>query len=119
MVPPPRRVPGVDTGWVDVVLVRHGETEWSASGRHTSFTDVALTARGERQADELAARLVGRRFDVVLTSPRRRARDTCARAGLVERAEVCEDLAEWNYGTYEGLTTARSEERRVGKECRL
>jgi probable phosphoglycerate mutase len=90
---------------VQVVLVRHGETEWSASGRHTSFTDVALTSRGREQAHALAARLAGTKFALVLTSPRQRARDTCALAGLGAQAEVTDDLAEWDYGDYEGRTT--------------
>ena len=90
---------------VEIVLVRHGETEWSSSGRHTSYTDVALTERGCEQAHELASRLAGIKFSLVLTSPRRRARTTCALAGLGARAEVTDDLAEWDYGEYEGRTT--------------
>jgi probable phosphoglycerate mutase len=90
---------------VTIVLVRHGETEWSSSGRHTSFTDVSLTSRGHAQAHELAARLHGIHFALVLTSPRQRARETCALAGLSEEAEVTDDLAEWNYGDYEGRTS--------------
>jgi broad specificity phosphatase PhoE len=93
------------TADVTVVQVRHGETEWSLAGRHTSFTDVALTAHGRDQARPLAARLAGIDFTLVLTSPRRRARETCELAGLAARAEVTDDLAEWNYGDYEGLTT--------------
>jgi probable phosphoglycerate mutase len=89
----------------DIVLVRHGETEWSTSGRHTSYTDVALTERGREQAAALAPRLLGRQFTIVLTSPRQRAIDTCAYAGLGDRAEVTDDLAEWDYGEYEGRTT--------------
>ncbi|HEX5587838.1 MAG TPA: histidine phosphatase family protein [Acidimicrobiia bacterium] len=90
----------------EVVLVRHGETEWSASGRHTSFTDVALTDAGRAQAASLRARLATRNFALVLTSPRRRACDTCSLAGFLDHAEVTDDLAEWNYGEYEGRTTA-------------
>jgi probable phosphoglycerate mutase len=90
----------------EVVLVRHGETEWSASGRHTSFTDVALTETGRAQAAALRARLATRDFALVLTSPRRRACDTCSLAGLLDHAEVTDDLAEWDYGEYEGRTTA-------------
>jgi broad specificity phosphatase PhoE len=92
-------------GEAEIVLVRHGETEWSSSGRHTSYTDVALTERGREQAAALAPRLLGRRFSLVLTSPRQRAVDTCAFAGFGALAEVTEDLAEWNYGEYEGRTT--------------
>lgn len=85
-------------------LVRHGETEWSRDGRHTSTTDLPLTSDGERVARELAPRLSGESFDLVLTSPRLRARTTASLAGFPE-AEVDEDLVEWDYGSYEGLTT--------------
>ncbi len=88
----------------DVWVVRHGETEWSASGRHTSTTDVPLTAAGEASATELAPRLAAESFDLVLTSPRSRARRTAELAGFPD-AEVDEDLVEWDYGTYEGVTT--------------
>jgi broad specificity phosphatase PhoE len=90
---------------VAVVLVRHGETEWSSSGRHTSYSDVALTAHGCEQAHGLATRLRGVDFSLVLTSPRQRARATCEFAGLEPRAEITDDLSEWNYGEYEGRTT--------------
>jgi probable phosphoglycerate mutase len=88
-----------------VVLVRHGETAWSASGQHTSVTDIDLTGRGAEQAAELGARLTGYRFGVVLSSPRLRARRTAELAGLTVSA-IDEDLTEWDYGRYEGLTTA-------------
>ncbi|WP_261566171.1 histidine phosphatase family protein [Frankia gtarii] len=93
-----------------VVLLRHGETEWSRLGRHTGSTDVDLTAEGERQAAGQAARLSTWSFGLVVTSPRMRARRTADLAGLVatpERGrEVWDDLAEWDYGRYEGITTA-------------
>jgi probable phosphoglycerate mutase len=85
--------------------VRHGETEWARDGRHTSTTDVPLTAIGEAQARALHARLAAIPFALVLTSPRIRARDTASLAGFPE-ALVDETLAEWAYGDYEGLTTA-------------
>lgn len=88
----------------DIVLVRHGQTEWSANGRHTSTTDLDLTAEGERQARALEAALAGRRFAAVVCSPRRRAMVTARLAGLVV-TEVDDDLVEWDYGDYEGLTT--------------
>jgi len=87
-----------------ILLVRHGETEWSATGRHTSTTDVPLTAAGEQAARAVAQRLAGTAFDLVLTSPRERARHTAALAGFPD-AEVDDDLSEWAYGDYEGVTT--------------
>jgi probable phosphoglycerate mutase len=86
-----------------IILVRHGETEWSATGRHTGRTDVALTATGRHEAGRLGAVLRDRSPVLVLTSPRSRARDTAALAGL--DAVVDDDLAEWDYGDYEGRTT--------------
>ncbi|MER6591937.1 histidine phosphatase family protein [Micromonospora purpureochromogenes] len=88
----------------EILLVRHGETTWSATRRHTSYTDLALTPDGERQARALGAVLVGRRFARVLSSPRQRARATAQLAGLTVD-EVDDDLTEWNYGEYEGRTT--------------
>ena len=88
-----------------VWLVRHGETEWSRARRHTGRTDLPLTSEGERQARALAAPLSRHPFALVLTSPLRRARDTCRLAGF-ELAPIREDLAEWDYGAYEGRTTA-------------
>jgi broad specificity phosphatase PhoE len=90
---------------VAVVLVRHGETEWSATGRHTSRTDLPLTEEGRRRASGLRAPLKQWSFALVLCSPLRRARETCELAGLGGRAEICDDLHEWEYGEYEGLTT--------------
>jgi broad specificity phosphatase PhoE len=97
-----------------LVLVRHGETEWSATGRHTSVTDVPLTDRGREAAARLRSRLAGFEFALVLASPRARAGETAALAGLGERAEVDEDLAEFAYGEYEGRTTADIREERPG-----
>jgi probable phosphoglycerate mutase len=87
----------------DVVLIRHGETQWSAAHRHTSHTDLDLTRDGERQARQLADRLAGREFAAVFVSPRLRARRTAELAGLAV-TEVVDDLAEWDYGEYEGRT---------------
>jgi probable phosphoglycerate mutase len=98
----------------DAVLVRHGETEWSRSGRHTGVTDVGLTETGARQAVLTGKWLAGRTFALVLTSPRRRARQTCELAGLGRLAVTDEDLAEWDYGEYEGLTSAEIEVRNPG-----
>ena len=89
----------------DIVLVRHGETEWSATGRHTSTTDLPLTAAGEDQARALAPALGRRRFAAVLCSPRKRAQHTAALAGLTV-TDTDDDLVEWDYGDYEGRTTA-------------
>jgi broad specificity phosphatase PhoE len=88
-----------------VVLIRHGQTEWSANGRHTSRTDLPLTAEGERQARDLGKTLAGWSFVAVFSSPKRRARRTAELAGLTVTA-VDEDLVEWDYGAYEGVTTA-------------
>ena len=88
-----------------IFLVRHGETEWSAAGKHTSRTDLPLTEDGRRRASLLADALADRTFSLVLSSPLRRARETCELAGLGDAAELCDDLREWDYGEYEGLTT--------------
>jgi probable phosphoglycerate mutase len=85
-------------------LVRHGETEWSRNGKHTSTTELPLTEEGVRVAGTLRDRLEGVRFDLVLTSPRQRARRTAELAGFPD-AVVDDDLAEWDYGDYEGITT--------------
>jgi broad specificity phosphatase PhoE len=84
-------------------LIRHGETGWSASGRHTSSTDLALTPEGERKAAAVGRLLAGKKFALVLASPLRRALETCRLAGYTP--EVTPDLREWGYGAYEGLTT--------------
>ena len=86
-----------------VYLARHGETEWSLSGQHTGTTDIPLTANGEAQARALGDRISGIHFDRVWTSPRTRAIRTAELAGLGSQIEVDPDLAEWNYGDYEGL----------------
>ena len=93
-----------------VFLVRHGETEWSRTGQHTGRTDIPLTEEGERGAEALGRSLQGRAL-TVLTSPLRRARETCRLAGF-EHAETDDNLMEWDYGAYEGRTTAdiRSEQ---------
>ncbi|WP_069769843.1 histidine phosphatase family protein [Streptomyces sp. LUP30] len=88
----------------DLLLVRHGETEWSRSGQHTSFTDLPLTEHGEEQAKSLAALLSGRTFALALTSPLHRAIRTAELAG-VAGLSVEPDLHEWDYGGYEGVTT--------------
>jgi probable phosphoglycerate mutase len=87
-------------------LARHGETNWSISGRHTGLTDLPLTAHGERNARRLGERLHGATFARVFTSPLRRASRTCDLAGFAAVATVDPDLVEWNYGAYEGKTTA-------------
>ncbi|GAB1640378.1 histidine phosphatase family protein [Krasilnikovia sp. MM14-A1259] len=96
-----------------IVLIRHGQTPWSAAGRHTSYTDMELDPDGQEQARALAARLAGRRFAAILSSPRARALRTAELAGLAV-TEVTDDLAEWNYGEYEGITTAQIHEHRPG-----
>ncbi|MFI6820056.1 histidine phosphatase family protein [Micromonospora sp. NPDC050187] len=89
----------------ELLLIRHGETTWSAARRHTSYTDLELTPDGERQAAALRDRLAGRRLATVLASPRRRALRTADLAGL-RVDDVDDDLTEWHYGAYEGRTTA-------------
>jgi broad specificity phosphatase PhoE len=88
-----------------IFIVRHGETEWSAAGKHTSVTDLSLTETGRQQAAIVADKLAGERFDLVLCSPRRRARETAEIAGFGEVAQLCDGLVEWAYGEYEGLTS--------------
>jgi broad specificity phosphatase PhoE len=94
-----------------VVLVRHGATDWSEAGRHTGWTDLPLNAEGLRQAGTLGPRLAEWSFAAVLCSPLQRAVTTRERAGLDRGAELDPDLREWNYGDYEGLTTADIRER--------
>ena len=89
-----------------VYLARHGETAWSLSGQHTGLTDLPLTERGQLDAKQLGARLKGRAFARVFTSPLQRAHRTCDLAGFGEEAVVDPDLVEWNYGRYEGRTSS-------------
>ena len=93
-------------------LVRHGETEWSRSGQHTSYTDLPLTENGRDQARKLLGHLDPATFALILSSPRQRARETAELAGFVGEYEpkLDEDLGEWNYGAYEGLTRAEIRE---------
>jgi len=86
-------------------LIRHGETEWSLSGQHTGTTDIPLTENGRNVARQLGPVLKSTRFSMVLTSPLRRARETCELAGLGGQAEIDATLVEWDYGEYEGLTS--------------
>ena len=101
-------------GAFSIWLVRHGETEWSRSGRHTSRTDLPLTWAGRQRARRIGAALAGHGFAAVLTSPSLRARETCRLAGLGGRAEVREGLREWDYGEYEGRTTPDIRRERPG-----
>ena len=96
----------------EVLLVRHAETEWTLSGQHTGRTDIPLTEHGRQAAAALAPRLARRSFDLVLVSPSTRALETCELCGLGELAQVREDLLEWDYGDYEGLTSSQIHERR-------
>ena len=98
----------------EIYFIRHGETAWSLSGRHTGRTEVPLTSHGEVQAREVGARLREHQFLHVLISPRERARRTCELARLPNPAEVEPDLAEWDYGEYEGQTSLEIRERRPG-----
>lgn len=90
----------------EIWLIRHGETAWSLSGAHTGRTDLPLTEEGERKAAALRPRLAAHDFKLVLTSPMQRARRTCELAGLSASAQIDPNLCEWNYGDYEGKSTA-------------
>lgn len=96
----------------EVWLVRHAETEWSRTGRHTGRADVPLTDAGRAAARALAPRLADRSWAAVWTSPLSRARETCTLAGLGDGAQPRDELLEWDYGDYEGLTTAEIREAR-------
>lgn len=89
----------------EVVLVRHGQTEWSRDGLHTGRTDISLTELGRRQADQLAGMLHDQAFTLALSSPLQRARETAERADLDVPLEIADDLMEWDYGIYEGIST--------------
>jgi broad specificity phosphatase PhoE len=99
---------------MEIVLARHGETEWSRDLKHTSRTDIPLTDRGRGQARLLRAAFEGRRFERVLSSPLERALETARLAGLGEQVETTADLVEWDYGDYEGITTAEIRTERPG-----
>ena len=98
----------------DLYLIRHGETEWSKSGRHTGRTDIPLTENGREQARRAGRVLAGRRFDRVLVSPMQRALDTAELAGYADGVERCDDLLEWDYGEAEGRKTVEIREERPG-----
>ncbi len=98
----------------EIYLVRHGETEWSATGKHTGRSDIPLTAAGEEAARSLTARLQGHAFSAVWSSPSSRAWQTCVLAGFSATAMKKDDLHEWDYGAYEGLTTKQIVTERPG-----
>lgn len=88
-----------------IILCRHGETEWSLSGKHTSYTDIPLTEKGIEQAKELGFKIRALSFDKVYSSPMQRAKATCELAGLGTTIVIEPKAVEWNYGAYEGKTT--------------
>jgi probable phosphoglycerate mutase len=90
----------------EVWLLRHAQTEWALDGRHTGLSDIPLTERGRERGRELAARLAGIEWARVLSSPLSRAQETCRLAGLGDQMEIHEGLLEWDYGEYDGVTTA-------------
>ena len=94
-----------EPGLHEIVMVRHGETEWSEAKKHTSMTDLPLNERGRQRALTVAPKLEGLEFAAVLVSPLRRARETCELAGFADRAEVTDALFEWSYGADEGRST--------------
>jgi broad specificity phosphatase PhoE len=97
-----------------IYLMRHGQTAWSVTGQHTGRTDIALTENGEAEAALLAPALGAISWQHVFSSPLQRARKTCELAGLGRQMQVLEDLAEWDYGAYEGLRSVEIRERRAG-----
>jgi broad specificity phosphatase PhoE len=102
----------VEPSQLQLVPVRHGETEWSRDGRHTGRTDLPLTDNGRENAKRIAPLLERFTFERVLSSPLQRALDTCRLAGLGDRAEITDDLQEWDYGEYEGVRTDEIHENR-------
>jgi broad specificity phosphatase PhoE len=104
----------MSVGGPRVFLVRHGATEWSLTGQHTGRTDLPLTDEGRQQAERLGARLARERFALVLVSPLCRARETARITGFGDVAEVDPDLAEWDYGAYDGLTAVEIRRERPG-----
>ena len=110
----PRAAPVTGSATTRVTLIRHGETEWSLNGRHTGRTDIALTTRGEDEARALEPLLGHVRFAHVFTSAAQRASRTCALAGVAATANVDSDLAEWDYGDYEGRSSREILETRPG-----
>ena len=100
-----------ETSEPKLVLVRHGATEWSENGRHTGRTDLPLLPKGRARAGELGRIFAGVAIDRVLCSPMRRARETCELAGFGDRMVIVDDLHEWDYGEYEGLTSPEIRER--------
>jgi broad specificity phosphatase PhoE len=98
------------TGRPHLFVIRHGATEWSRNGRHTGITDLPLLPEGEEQARATALLVAGQEFALVLTSPLQRARHTCELVGLGDQAEIDDDLREFDYGSYEGVTTAKIRE---------